>query len=151
MALKIAKLTLANLASTLKFYSSQGMLSQKSYLSFFYTFLTWSIRIIFKRFTGIVLYYDNKIAGCATAVIVGSEAHIYNLIIAKALRKKGLSKIVMNAFLKSLFDDFGVDHIIVDVIEGNLAALRLYENHGFKKQSVLLTLYLQHPDTAVTD
>ncbi len=70
------------------------------------------------------------IQGFLVAREIGDEMEIENVVIAQGLRRFGLGSLVLERLLKDAQNQ-GVRRIFLEVREGNLAALRLYEKAGF--------------------
>lgn len=61
--------------------------------------------------------------------------HILNLCVAVSEQGKGYGKLLLQAVLDSLVKS-GLDEVLLEVRPSNVAALKLYEKFGFKKERV---------------
>ncbi|MGD0995004.1 MAG: N-acetyltransferase [Candidatus Bathyarchaeia archaeon] len=145
MALKKSKLTPKNLKTVLKFYYEEDIMHDASFLSYLYNICNMNLKLLLRKIAGVSIYVDNRIVGCALATINGVEAHVYNVIIKEEFRGRGFGKVIMSALVLSLFKEYNVERIFVDVFEDNIVAFRLYQNMGFTKEKTLFRLCLHNP------
>ena len=87
------------------------------------------------------------IAGFITGVFLFDNADIYSVATAEQHRKKGIGGKLMQAFFDTLPN--GVDTVGLEVRESNLAAISLYEKHGFERVGLRKNFYEQPRENAV--
>jgi len=81
---------------------------------------------------------DDKIVGYGGIWNVSGEGQITNIAVHPDYRKKGIA----SEILKALIENVGLcEKIFLEVRESNLAAICLYEKHGFKKCGVRKNFY----------
>ncbi len=79
------------------------------------------------------LHKDGEVAGFSLFDIsfVDSFAHLLKILTVPSLRGLGLGKNLLNESIKQL-KDRGIREFFLEVEEGNLAAIHVYEESGFK-------------------
>lgn len=79
---------------------------------------------------GFVAEGDGGIVGYGLGRMIGDDGEILNLAVAPEHRRRGVARALLAAML-SRFDDGAIRRVFLEVREGNLAALTLYEAEGF--------------------
>ena len=75
---------------------------------------------------------DGQMAGYGVMSSGAGEAHILNVCVAGAFRRRGLGRILMLHMLDEA-ESTGVETVFLEVRESNPVALRLYEGLGFNQ------------------
>jgi ribosomal-protein-alanine N-acetyltransferase len=88
----------------------------------------------------IVARLEGEIIGHAGMWVVLDEAHISTLAVHPARRRRKLGRFLL-AHLIQIAEQKGAAHITLEVREGNLPALRLYEQFGFQSRGRLPHYY----------
>ena len=87
-----------------------------------------------------VLKNKTEIIGFAGILIVLDEAEITNIVIKKAYRSLGLSKLLMDKIINYCSDN-NIAKIHLEVNSSNLVAINLYKHFGFKKVGLRKNYY----------
>jgi len=74
---------------------------------------------------------DGELVGYAGAMWHEDEAHVMNLAVLPALRRKGVGTVLLSELLGRLLHE-GVRRVTLEVREHNAAAFALYESAGFR-------------------
>jgi ribosomal-protein-alanine N-acetyltransferase len=86
------------------------------------------------RFLGLGLFAPGRVllayvlAGLHRAA---REAEVYNLAVRGSVRRRGFGVTLLTGALRAL-EDAGIEHILLEVREGNRPALALYASQGFE-------------------
>jgi len=91
---------------------------------------------------------DGTLAGYAGAMWHGEEAHVMNLAVLPALRRKGLGTVLLSELLTRLVGT-GARRVTLEVREHNAAALALYETAGFRAVGARPGYYAETGEDAV--
>jgi len=75
---------------------------------------------------------NGEVIGYAVLMLAADEAHLLNLSIAAACQKQGCGSLLLRR-LCEVARGHGARLIFLEVRPSNVAALRLYERHGFQK------------------
>lgn len=75
------------------------------------------------------------VAGYTVVMITAGEAHMLNLTVAAAWRRRGIGREVVGYAVK-LARDYGAGRILLEVRPSNSAALALYASAGFSEIAV---------------
>ena len=86
----------------------------------------------------LVARVDDRIVGYVNPVVDGAEAWIGGVGVVPAMRRRGVARTLMRAAEESAAER-GAETIILEVIEGNLGALRLYEREGYTKSGCYIS------------
>ena len=81
---------------------------------------------------------DDKIIGYGGIWLVSGEGNITNIAVHPEYRKKGIASEILEELIKSAE---GCEQIFLEVRESNVAAISLYEKHGFKNCGVRKNFY----------
>ena len=95
----------------------------------------------------LVAEVDGEIAGFITGVFLFDNADIYSVATAEQYRKKGIGGKLLQAFFDTLPNE--VETVGLEVRESNLAAISLYEKHGFERVGLRKNFYEQPRENAV--
>ncbi|MBR4095713.1 MAG: ribosomal protein S18-alanine N-acetyltransferase [Oscillospiraceae bacterium] len=90
---------------------------------------------------------DGEIAGFITGVFLFDNADIYSVATSEQHRKKGIGGKLLQAFFDTLPNE--VETVGLEVRESNLAAISLYEKHGFERVGLRKNFYEQPRENAV--
>lgn len=96
----------------------------------------------------LVAEYAEKIAGYCCMWGIAGEGQINNVAVDKAYRGKGIAQKMMKAFIEEGRKK-NLTEFTLEVRESNLAAIRLYEKIGFKKEGVRKDFYDAPKENAV--
>lgn len=99
-------------------------------------------------FAILVENYDQPVAMIVYRIVF-EQADILTIAVLPAFRKKGIAKKLIGDALEHC-KKLGAKKLFIDVEVGNEAALKLYENTGFKQIS-RRKLYYQQLDGSLTD
>lgn len=96
----------------------------------------WSKEAFLKEFekkNGVFLVIEeaSEILGYVCFWVIADEMHLANLAVRRDCRQKGLGKKLLEVALETA-KRYGAKRALLEVREGNLAALRLYQSLGFK-------------------
>lgn len=72
---------------------------------------------------------DNGIVGFGGVMVVGEEAHVTNLLVAPAHRRKGIARQILSRLVRDAVD-MGARHLTLEVRADNEPARRLYHRFG---------------------
>lgn len=78
----------------------------------------------------LVLTDQARICGYSVFSIAVDEAHLLNLCIAEARRRRGLARLMLDHVLGEMT---GADRVYLEVRPSNRAAIRLYSRNGFRR------------------
>ena len=81
---------------------------------------------------------EGKIIGYGGIWLVSGEGNITNIAVHPEWRKKGIASKILEELIKSAE---GCGQIFLEVRESNIAAISLYEKHGFKNCGVRKNFY----------
>jgi len=95
-----------------------------------------------------VIEYQHKLVGYGGYWKVGSEAHLVNLAIHPALRRRGFGEKLLRHLLRDI-QNRGLAIITLEVRQSNLAACRLYEKLKFKKIAIRPHYYTDTGEDAI--
>jgi ribosomal-protein-alanine N-acetyltransferase len=97
----------------------------------------------------LVAQTDNEITGFIIGRIhdhpATRSAHVYTLDVAVKHRRKGIGSRLLEE-LEKRFTDNGVEICYLEARRGNVAALELYERHGYIKAGILKDFYAEGVD-----
>lgn len=82
----------------------------------------------------IVIEADGKIVGFNNFMITFNSATITQIAVTREYRRKGLATILLNE-MEKMFPKEGediVENVTLEVRSSNLAAIKLYEKHGYE-------------------
>ena len=80
----------------------------------------------------LVMKSDTKTIGYNILYSVADEAHILNIAVHPGSRGKGCASRLIQ-YILDYFDGKGVHEFFLEVREGNLSAISLYQKFGFEK------------------
>ena len=81
---------------------------------------------------------DDKIVGYGGIWLVSGEGQITNIAVHPDMRKKGIASAILEELIKCAE---GCEQIFLEVRESNIAAISLYEKHGFKNCGIRKNFY----------
>lgn len=90
----------------------------------------------------------DNILGYAVVGKLGAEAELYNIAVDNAHRCRGIGNALMER-LKKEVSKGGVEKVFLEVRETNVAAISLYEKHGFKSVGRRRNYYREPTEDAV--
>lgn len=96
----------------------------------------------------LVAEYNGKIAGYCGMWGIAGEGQINNVAVDKCYRGKGIAFRMMKAFIEEARKK-NLTEFTLEVRESNLAAIRLYEKSGFKKEGVRKDFYDSPKENAI--
>ena len=88
----------------------------------------------------IIAKYNNVIIGYIIAKISSHETHILNLTVSKYYRKNGIATELLEMVIAKCFILNSLD-IYLETRVDNIAAINLYEKHGFRRISIRKNYY----------
>ena len=88
----------------------------------------------------IIAKYNNVIIGYIIAKISSHETHILNLTVSKDYRKNGIATELLEMVIAKCFILNSLD-IYLETRVDNIAAINLYEKHGFRRISIRKNYY----------
>jgi ribosomal-protein-alanine N-acetyltransferase len=91
---------------------------------------------------------EAPVAGYCAFWRVGDEIHINNLAIRPDLRRRGLGRRLLGGVLDAAAVS-GVTRVTLEVRRSNVAAIRLYEQAGFRAAGVRRNYYTQPVEDAL--
>lgn len=86
---------------------------------------------------------DGELVGYCSFYAVADEAEIVNIAVIPQLRRQGLGRALLGAMLQSAAE-LCINRVFLEVRRSNIAAIGLYEAHGFAPTGVRARYY---PDT----
>jgi ribosomal-protein-alanine N-acetyltransferase len=90
----------------------------------------------------------DKVCGYVIALAAGPEWELENIIVDPAMRRSGLGSQLLSALLAEACVQ-GCKRMLLEVRESNLAALKLYEKHGFQESGRRTGYYGNPPEDAI--
>lgn len=84
------------------------------------------------EWTSIVAIKDNIVIGYACYLVVGDEAHLTNIAVAKTYRRKSVAKRLLEPILE-VVKEKGCEFILLEVRPSNEAAIAFYESFDFRE------------------
>ena len=76
-------------------------------------------------------FSDGSMCGIASVYLIAGEAEIMNIAVLPEYRRKGVGDALMSSIF-SLAQENGCTAATLEVADGNVGAIALYEKHGFK-------------------
>ena len=101
-----------------------------------------SFRSEAEKENGIVLYItteDGRPAALISGYTALGEASVTSVAVDPAHRRKGLARLLMESFLDALPED--TEKVFLEVRQGNLPAVSLYESFGFEAVGLRKNFY----------
>ena len=86
---------------------------------------------------------DGRVIGYIGGNVISGECDITRVAVHKDFRRMGVAKALIEAFKQE------ADRVTLEVREGNLAAIALYEKCGFKKDFIRKNYYKNPTENAV--
>ncbi len=80
----------------------------------------------------LVLTDDARVRGYSVYSVAVDEAHLLNLCIAEAARRRGLATVLLEHVMSEMIMA-GADRVYLEVRPSNRAATRLYARRGFRR------------------
>ena len=81
-------------------------------------------------YTNLILDNDGETVGYGIMSIAAGEAHLLNICVTEALRRRGIGSHMLD-YMMRLARDAAVDRMYLEVRPSNKSAIRLYEDAGF--------------------
>ncbi len=103
--------------------------------------------------SGAILFYyecEKKLVGFTLLSASSPEAELLFIFVAKSMRKKGFSSILMNHLLMSA-SDLSIKKIFLEVRSSNMPAISLYRKMGFKDSGVRNKYYADGEDALLME
>ncbi len=82
-----------------------------------------------------VILVDGQVAAYGGYWQIFNEGHITNIAVKRALRKRGLGSMLVEA-LKKVAKEAGITSMTLEVRQSNASAIALYEKAGFKSVGI---------------
>ncbi|HOV69579.1 MAG TPA: ribosomal protein S18-alanine N-acetyltransferase [Clostridia bacterium] len=95
----------------------------------------------------IAVHNDGILAGYAGFWKIGSEAHLMTVAVAKAFRRKGIGRALMQHVIGYAVD-LGIESMTLEVRVSNTPAISLYESLGFTKAGIRKQYYEDNKEDA---
>ncbi len=102
------------------------------------------------RFFALGAEMENALVGVITVTEGYDDADIEGVVVANSHRGKGIAKRLITAVEERLKAD-GKERILLEVREGNIPAISLYESTGFEKISVRKKYYIDGENALVME
>jgi [ribosomal protein S18]-alanine N-acetyltransferase len=80
---------------------------------------------------------------------IGSELELFYIYVSRDARRRGLADQLLIEFCERGRHDWACERIMLEVRPSNLAALRLYEKHGFEKMALRKRYYPNGEDALI--
>ena len=90
--------------------------------------------------TYLVALDEDKIIGFSGYWLIVDEAHITNIAVLKAYRKKGVGQALLDR-MREMSRDLGCDKMTLEVREDNYPAISFYEKNDFVTEGIRLDYY----------
>lgn len=87
-----------------------------------------------------VLELNDRIVGYTILSTAADEAHILNLCVAPACRRRGLGRQLLNCLLEHA-EDIYIERLFLEVRPSNVAAIELYRAAGFRRLGLRKAYY----------
>ena len=97
----------------------------------------------------LVFEKGGNVHGFLIGRLVGDQAEVLNLAVARALRRKNIGTVLLDAALIE-FASQGAESVYLEVRESNASAIAFYEKHGFAKVGRRKDYYQNPVEAAVT-
>ena len=115
--------------------------------------LPWSEQSLREELTNSCAKYtigvlDNEIVAYGGMWIIIDEAHITNVAVSPDHRRKGIAIKLLALMIKEAKND-GVSAMSLEVRQSNIAAIRLYEQHGFERYGLRKRYYYDNNEDAI--
>ena len=81
--------------------------------------------------TYVCAFFGGEMCGIASMYVISGEAEIMNIAVLPEYRRNGVADALMNKIF-SLSRENGCTVATLEVADGNIGAVALYEKHGFK-------------------
>ena len=91
---------------------------------------------------------SNPIIGLAGFWFMAGEAHIVNIAIRQAYRRRGIGELLLISLIRLALEK-GADTITLEVRKSNAAAQKLYQKYGFNIKGIRSGYYLDDREDAV--
>ncbi len=75
----------------------------------------------------LVAHDEGSLCGFGGMMLVGDEAHLMNIAVAPAQRRRGVARLLLSRLIGDVVD-LGARHLTLEVRPGNTAALSLYRH-----------------------
>lgn len=93
-------------------------------------------------------YYNGNMAGFCGLTNICGEGHITNIAVEDKYRCRGVGAALLGELL-SRAKDAGMENLTLEVRVSNLAAIRLYEKHGFTSAGIRKRYYIDNNEDAL--
>ena len=77
---------------------------------------------------------DGEVVGYACVWMMPPEAELQDICVSPEMRRQGIARLIMEHLIKDA-ENNGADTVLLEVRSSNTAAIRLYEEYGFVKNS----------------
>ena len=104
--------------------------------------------IVDNKWGGLVAELDGRIIGYACFRVIDGEAHLANLAVDPAYRRKSVAKQLLDRILQQVSDN-NCGLILLEVRQSNEAARRFYEKAGFAELYRKPSYYKEPAEDAV--
>lgn len=91
---------------------------------------------------------DNEVVGYCGLISAADEADITNVSVSQSMRKKGIGGMLLSELIKEAGES-GIKKIFLEVREGNIPAISLYNGFGFKQVGMRKDYYEKPVENAL--
>lgn len=96
----------------------------------------------------IVAEADEQVVGYAGLWVIPDEGHITNVAVCPLHRGKKIGTAIISTLIETC-ELSGIKEFTLEVRKSNVAAIKLYENHGFKEAGLRKGYYLDNGEDAL--
>ncbi len=96
----------------------------------------------------LVAFLDNSLVGYCGLISAADEADITNVSVSLDVRHQGVGSRLVEELIKEA-KDMGIKKIFLEVREGNISAIALYQKHNFKQVGVRKDYYEKPTENAL--
>ena len=93
-------------------------------------------------------FYNNRLCGYVSKTQVLDEIQIANVAVSEEFRRQGIASILIETIINKSISQ-NVSFITLDVRKSNIAAIKLYEKHGFNPEGIRKNYYKNPSEDAI--